>query len=105
MTDYVVVDGDKATYSDIVNLSHVHDLSGKCLKNRFGPKCPTVSPELDTLRGVVKAVQVLADKWATEGADLVKNCYSGQDVFEGETQAKCAAALRDALAPVENVGK
>lgn len=48
--------------------------------------------EAAVARGYAKA-----DEWTEEGDDLIRNCYSGQDVFEGEQMKRCATDLRAAL--------
>ncbi len=57
--------------------------------------------ERDEALAVVERVRGLAGEWDGEGVDLIRNCYSGQDVFEGEQMVRCAESLRAALRAVQ----
>ena len=46
----------------------------------------------------VRAVEELADEWATEGPSLVRHAHGAREVHEGATLEGCAVSLRAALA-------
>ena len=46
----------------------------------------------------VRAVEELADEWATEGPSLIRHAHGAREVHEGATLEGCAVSLRAALA-------
>ena len=52
-------------------------------------------------RAVVARVESLAGQWEREAEDLLRNCYSGRDVFEAERTVQIVSELRAALADSE----
>lgn len=57
--------------------------------------------ERDALAAQVARVEALAEEWEREAEDLLRNCYSGRDVFEAERTVQIVSELRAALADSE----
>ena len=60
-----------------------------------------LTAERDALAAQVARVESLAEEWEREAEDLLRNCYSGRDVFEAERTVQIVSELRAALAGSE----
>ena len=60
-----------------------------------------LTAERDALAAQVARVESLAEEWEREADDLLRNCYSGRDVFEAERTMQMVSELRAVLAGSE----
>ena len=60
-----------------------------------------LTAERDALAAQVAQVEALAEEWEREADDLLRNCYSGRDVFEAERTMQMVSELRAVLAGSE----
>ena len=60
-----------------------------------------LTAERDALAAQVARAESLAEEWEREADDLLRNCYSGRDVFEAERTMQMVSELRAVLAGSE----
>lgn len=68
LSDVVVL--DPPTHGLMAGFSHVHDVAGACLKNRFGPKCGSSEARIAFLEHELAASHEMVADLAAKLADL-----------------------------------
>lgn len=71
------------------------------VKRTYTPCDLDLLTERDALAAKVAQVEALAEEWEREADDLLRNCYSGRDVFEAERTMQMVSELRAVLAGSE----